>query len=533
MRKTLFLLFITAFAYQLKAQKPFPQVYKSAWPINVDYRYSNDDKTLALGGDMRAISMMDATNGQILWTMTFKESLGVKKAIDWGWENELGYVWVKIKTDDKDVELTTNFDEKTGAKIEDISSLKAKKTKYARRSNWKSFQSYAGSFDDDAANVHISLEYKRKLVGAAAGKGTTTDITVQSTGSHTWSTTFQGKLIRSLCDNAVGSSSSQDFGGDYINMVVSNGRVFVIYEGISVFDLNTGTKLWETTFDNADYNFGLLKSSQVLGKAAMPMVAEDGVYVADLSKGNHKIKKFGLDKGNLIWESETLGKDDIVPELRMVNGTLIVRLGGKTEVQTYIPGQNGRPDVCKKEYKMLGPFGIKAFDAKTGSLLWQTKGRKDLADKFSGSISNLLVDGNNVWFVSSKNAFCMDAKTGSVVSKTDLSKAGIGLPDDIWVRKGSLIIEAAAGVASVEMSSGKLNFGAKTKKNFGSFGSEDAFYVWVGKSAFDYQNFVRIDLDNGQILGIQKETKYPQFAPDYESFLKYDGSKIYRFKTRP
>lgn len=533
MKKILITLFLVGFGSVLHAQKAFPLEYKSAWPINVDYRYSNDDKTLALGGDMRGISMMDATNGSILWTLTFKEGLGVKKANDWGWEEELGYVWVKIKTDEKDVEQTLYYDERSGAKIDDVSSRKAKTIKYAKRSNWKSYQSYAGSFDDDANNIHVALEYKRRLAGAAGGKGTLTDITVASSGANTWSTTFQGRLIRSLCDNAVGSAGSQDFGGDYINMVVSNGKVFVIYEGISVFDLATGKKLWETTFDNADFNFGLLKSSQVLGKAAMPLVAEDGVYVADLSKGNHKIKKFGLDKGNLIWESEELGKDDIVPEMRIVNGALIIRLGGKTEVQTYIPGQNGKPDVCKVEYKMLGPFGLKAYDAQTGSALWQTRGRKELGDKFSGAISNLLIEGNNVLFASTKFMYSMDAKSGTVVFKTDISKSGIGLPDALWVRKGSVIIEASTGIASVEIASGKLNFGAKTKKNFGTFGSEDAFYVWVGKSAFDHQNFVRVDLENGQILGIQASTKYPQFAPDYESFLKYDGSKVFRYKTRP
>ncbi|MBS3913760.1 MAG: PQQ-binding-like beta-propeller repeat protein [Bacteroidetes bacterium] len=517
-----------------QAQTPFPMVYKSAWPVSVNARYSNADKTLALGGDMKGMSMIDATNGTVLWTIHYKEKFDVKKAEDWGWNKEASYVWVRIK-EGKDVERTYYFDERTAAKIDDVASRTVKSDKkYGSYYNvWKAYTAYVGSFDDDANNIHVNLEYKRRLVGAAGGKGTLTDITVNSTGAYSWSTTFQGRMIRALCDNAVGSATSQDFGGDYINMVVGDNKVFVIYEGISVFDLNTGAKLWETSFDNSDFNFGILKSSQTLGKAAMPLVGNDGVYVADLSKGNHKIKKLDLTSGKVIWESPEFGKDDIIPELTLVNGALVARFGGKTEVQTYIPGQNGKPDQCKLEYKPIGPFGMKAFDAKTGATLWETSKMKELGDKFKGAISNTLVSGNNVVFASNKFVYAFDAHSGKVVFKTDISKSGIGLPEVVWERKGSVILESTTGIASVNLSDGKLNFGTKTKKNFGSFGTVDAYYVWVGKSAMDLRAFIRVDLDNGQILGIQKETGYPIFTPDYEAFLRYDGNKIARFKTKP
>lgn len=514
------------------AQKAFPLVYKSAWPISVTSRYSNGDKTLALGGDMRAFSMMDATNGNILWTMEFKEKLGVKKAIDWGWEKDLGYVWVKIKTDEKGVEQTIYYDERTLEKIDDISKRKEKAPIRYRNSGWKSYTSYAGEIHDNEKNIHLSLQYKRKLIGSAIGKGTSTDITVVSTGAYNWTSTFQGRLIRSLCDNAVGSAGSQDFGGDYINMVLGGDRVYVIYEGISVFDLNSGKKLWETSFDNVDFNFGLLKSSQILGKAAMPLVGEDGVYIADLSKGNRRIKKFNPANGQLLWESESFGKDDIIPELRLVNGVLIARFGGKTEVQTYIPGTENRPDVCKLEYKLIGPYGIMAFDSKTGSTLWSSQKLKSLGDKFKGAITNMMVYKGNIVVASSKYIHCLDVKSGNSIFKTDLSKKGIGVVDYMWNRKGSAIIEGNAGIASVNLETGAVNFAAKTKKNFGTFGSEDALYVWVAKSALDHQNFIRVDMETGAILGIAKKTKYPQFDNNYEDFLKYDGNKVYRFRTK-
>lgn len=510
------------------AQKPFPQVFKSQWPVDVKWREYNYEKTLALGGDLREISMMDATNGKILWTMNFKEKFNIKKANSWEWDTDKGAVYVKFKTDEKDVEQTVYFDEKTGEKIDDYNTRVAK-VKTKRQNPWKSYTSYAASYSDKESNVNIDLIYTKKVVASATGKGTKTDITVLSSGKYSWSTTFQGRLIRALCDNAMGSG----FGGDYINLVVGQGKVFVVYEGLSCFDLTTGNKLWETTFDNADMDFGLLKSRQTLGRAAMPMVAEDGVYVVDLSKGNKKIKKFDLSSGKVIWESPEFGKDDVIPDLHMAGNTLIARFGGKIETQTYIPGTDGRPDVCKREFKPVGPFGVKAYDAATGKLLWETSKMKELGDKMSTGTSNILVSGSNIIFASAKNFYCMEAATGKVVFKTDISKSGIGAPDEAWVRKDAVIIEGATGVASLNKTSGSLNFATKTKKNFGSFGTPDAYYVWIGKSVFERQDFVRVDLDNGQILGVQKATGYPYFTPDYEEFIKFDGNKVFRFKTRP
>lgn len=66
-------------------------------------------------------------------------------------------------------------------------------------------------------------------------------------------------MLRALCSNAGGDGDL----GDYINMELHGDHIFVIYEGISVFDLKTGKKLWETTFDNIDFSFGLMKSTQI------------------------------------------------------------------------------------------------------------------------------------------------------------------------------------------------------------------------------------------------------------------------------
>lgn len=154
----------------------------------------------------------------------------------------------------------------------------------------------------------------------------------------------------------------------------------------------------------------------------MPVVSEDGVYIADLSKGNRKIKKFNADNGALIWESIEFGKDDIIADMGLVGNTIVAKFGGEIETQTYIPGTDGRPDVCKIEYKMNGPLQFKAFDAKTGALIWETNKNKAFGDKFSGSISNVEIQGNNVICCTSKNMLCIEVATGKLIWKTRFRK---------------------------------------------------------------------------------------------------------------
>lgn len=71
----------------------------------------------------------------------------------------------------------------------------------------------------------------------------------------------------------------------------------------------------------------------------------------------------------MIWQSEEFEKDDVVPNLEVVGGVLMAQFGGRLETQSYIPGVEGRPDVCKTEYKFAGNAGLRAYDINTGKVL--------------------------------------------------------------------------------------------------------------------------------------------------------------------
>ncbi|MBK7110865.1 MAG: hypothetical protein IPH60_00225 [Flavobacteriales bacterium] len=83
--------------------------------------------------------------------------------------------------------------------------------------------------------------------------------------------------------------------------------VFVVYEGITCLDLGTGKVLWSTTFDNTETSLGL-KAKQVIGRAAMPLPAADGVYVCDFSKGRARHQEAGPQHRHRDPDRRQIGK---------------------------------------------------------------------------------------------------------------------------------------------------------------------------------------------------------------------------------
>ncbi|MBC7382357.1 MAG: PQQ-binding-like beta-propeller repeat protein [Bacteroidia bacterium] len=498
------------------AQKECALVWKNEFPVEPKWKMINEDATLILGGNLNEIAMIDGVTGSVLWQLNFKKALGVKSAKDWNWNKEKGVVNVIIKGEKKEEDKTIFYDEKSGNMIADISTLKTKMVRTKTR-----FNSY---IENKEKGVELILTYKKRTIGELF-KNKPLEMTIECTGKINWSKTISAKVTTSMCRNRA------EGGEPIIDFNVKGDKVYLIYDGISVIDLNTGNLLWQTTFDNSEYDFGLFKSSQTLGKAGAPLVENDGVYVVDLSKNQYCIKKFNLESGALIWKSEPLDKDAIVPELVLINNELIARFGGRVIVETYIPGQNGNADVYKTEPKMKGDFGLKGFDASTGKQLWDTKKMKDLNDKFSNALTNMINNDQTIYVTSDKNlyAFSSNGKTKFI---TPVNKTGLGTPVKMFTYENNLIVMFEEGIGSYEMSTGKQNYATSTKKALEDFKAGNAYFVWAGSDIFSLEDFVRFDLASGQILSKMKDTSYPYFSNDGEEFVKFKGDQYARYKTR-
>lgn len=528
MRTILYTLTLLLAGFAVQAQKEFPLQWKGAFPVSVEWRLLNDDRTLALGGDLSEIAMLDAVSGKVLWQFTFKEKFKEKKAKDWDWDKAKGVIYITFKGDKKNEEVTHYIDERTAAVISkeqySLIQVKTVHTKWHRKG-----ELVVGEGENSTT---VALDYEKKRVVSSMGKGTRARLSVKASGANHWTTDIDAQYIRTLCTNAI-PAAAVDFGGDFLRLMYAQEKVFVIYEGLSVLDLKTGKLLWQIDLDNAEFDFGVFKSTQTLGRAGYPLVTGDAVYVADLSKGQYRIKKYELESGKLLWQSEPFDKDDVVPDLQVSGNVLLAQFGGLLNMQTYIPGTSGRPDVCKSEYKFAGDPGVRAYDAATGKLLWQTNKMKELNDKFSDAITNIISENGIAYVASDKNFYAFDATSGKPKYTVAISKLKIDKPRIIFkLNANTIILQCEEGLASINMSDGKVNYATNTDKCLGIFYEGDAFFVWTGKSPEERNEFIRLDLNDGKILGKMEDTAYPFFTPDGEEFIKFNGEKIMRYKTK-
>ncbi len=515
---SMFLYVLSAFA-----QSPIKLDWKAVFPLKVESRLINEDRTLVLGGNYNELAMMDGVTGKILWKLNYKEKLGQKKAKDWNWDKDVKVVWVEVKGDNKKENITSYFKDATGEQItdQDYNKLKAE---YEKDIRWVK----KSTLIVDEHGTDVWLDYVPKKAVAAGGKGAKSKVTVKANRNYTWSTDIEIRYVRSLCANTVGTSNSND----QIRLVYSHDKIFVIYEGMSVLDIKTGKLLWQTELDNSDVDWGIFKLVQTLDRAGFPYVDETAVYVADLTKGQYRIKKFDAESGTLLWQSEKFDNDDVVPSLKVINGVLIAQFGGRLRTETYIPGSNGNPDVCKTEIKFTGDPGLRAYDTKTGKLLWETSTMKELGDRFSGAITNMIKIGQVVCVASDKNFYLFDSD-GKVKYSTPIKALKIGKPETVEMYTDNVVLlQCEGGVALISIVDNKVLFSTKTGKCFDYQKIGNAFFVWTGKDQFNQSEFVRVDMENGALLSKAKDTPYPYFSPDGEYVTKFDGSKVMRFKTK-
>jgi len=529
MKKIFFL--ITTFlliAFFVNAQKEFPMEWKISFPVDPDYKLINKDRTLVLEGDMTEFAMIDAVTGKILWKANFKEKYGTKKSKGWEWDRKKDVIIITFKGESKKEERVVYVDGKNGNVI-DENTFKAIKEK--KEVAVKSKMKWQNSFYIEDKDITLDLQFEKSMWIGIADSKTKRDITVNCSGSKSWSQTVHGNYVRDLCSGFGGGLEALN-DGIYLDISVHGDRVFVIYEGISVLDLNTGKVLWETTFDNSDYSFGLFKSTQTLGRAAMPLASESGVFIADLSDKNFKIKKFDINNGTILWSSEKFDNDDVVPQLELAGNVLLARFGGTLEVQEYHPGTSNQPARCITQPKMVGNKGVKAYDASTGKLLWETFKNKSLDDKFSSSITTMITDEKNVYVASDKNIFALDLNSGKPSFVVPVKKLKIDKPTELEFLNKNIIVSAEEGIASIAVADGKVNYATNTKKCLGTFSAGNAFFVWTGKDVFKHNKFIRMDIETGTIFGKIDDTFHPYFTPDGEAFIKFDGGKMYRYKTK-
>ncbi|MBK9174963.1 MAG: PQQ-binding-like beta-propeller repeat protein [Flavobacteriales bacterium] len=297
----------------------------------------------------------------------------------------------------------------------------------------------------------------------------------------------------------------------------------MVYEGLTCLDLATGKVLWNTTFDNVETSVGL-KVKQEIGRAALPLIAADGVYVCDFTKGERSIKKLDLSTGAMLWQADKLKKDDIVSELVLDAGNLIARFGGLIRVEQYIPGMNGNPDVYKVEYAFEGTTSLRAYDAATGKATWHT-GDMELADNFKKGECNILSGGGQVYACGEKNMYIFEASTGKLLKQGEYNAKAIGKAKALYPYDGIFMVEGEEGIAQLDADL-NLKYATNTGLCLMTEMRGDAFIVWTGKKPDDRNEFIRFDPASGAIMGKLEGCYRPRFDTTGDRFVRFDNPKV-------
>lgn len=507
----------------LSAQTEFPTLWASKFTIDAGYKGCSEDLAYLVGGDLTQIEMLDGSTGKSLWVYNFKAKHDVKKCERWAMRDDTGTIRFTIDKGKKGGEEELDLDYRTGQVVASTqlgSRVKEKKAPRKRDRNKRMSQTSAY---DEASNTTIDLDYDTKRV-MGVKNGTDLDLTVEASGGKAWSTTFKGRVVSRLTRMYLPS----DAGDVMLDVTTGHGKVFVVYEGITCLDLATGAILWSTTFDNVEVSSGL-KVKQEIGRSALPLIAADGVYICDFSKGERTIKKLDLTSGAVLWQADKLKKDDIVSELVLDGGNLIARFGGVIRVEEYIPGANGGADVYKAEYVFEGSSSLRAYNPATGAPTWHTEDM-DLPDNFKKGECNIISGNGKVYACGESNLYVFDATNGKVLQQGAYNAKTIGKARSLYMDEGLIIIEGEKGITGMGADLGQT-YATNTGKCLMTDHVGDAFIVWTGKDTDDRKEFIRFDPATGRIMGKMEDCYHPHFDPSGERFVRFDGQKAMLYRT--
>lgn len=440
--------------------------------------------------------MMELQTGREIWKIDTYENLKLESLEAFHPE---GMDIMEVVVDGA---VRSYYDLKTGESISKVPS------KYFK--NQKSSLSSLIVSDED---MHLRLDYKRKLMRGSTGTTTPMVLSAKkfSTGEPLWETKFEGKLVTTLVTKR-----------DMLQFYVKNNRIFVVYEGISVFDLKTGKELWKSDFNNSEVSIGL-KAKQELNLADVPLVDGNEAYIADLTKGVYGIRKVDAATGKTMWQTEKFNSSDVIPALHLQNNALIAQFGGVINIQTYI--ETDQSIRTTNKWKFRGNPDIKAFDPATGKLLWDGK-KLGLKMEF---ISSFNFDKSNVYFFTDKEFVGIDIASGQIKVKIDLKDARLGEPLATLMEgeSGKVFAIMDKGFCGLDLKSGTILHATKVKDVTGYFEKNGHYFLLTGD---DQDKIVGVDLKGGKVFG-KFEGSEDNVTADGRFVIEMKKDKVAKYKA--
>jgi outer membrane protein assembly factor BamB len=515
--------------------------FKTVWQTKLDHSaeistYCNNDGSRVLGTNTKEATVLDGATGKPVWTGEFKKiSAALKKTTEQYtmWDAKCIFLFQKKLGKDKMsvVDLETGKELWNSEKYQDVTteaivyipemdafaiSLKKSLVMIKARTGEELWQTDVFS---GAVAMHAYLADKKQVVlvnwktGLAAlfsgFKSQIMCLNVEN-GDVVWEADYHGIIKKKIVT------------GDWLSSLsVVGDKVFLTLDGLQVYNLADGKKLWQVQLGLDGNKSGFFTGNKHIYNAISdPLITETAVYISTLDK---KVQKYDKNTGEKLWELK-LEKVKYIPNLAFTNGMVIAQRGGQINIQQIktVRRQSGDyvyyETIRTSEWKWEGPFGLTAIDDASGKQVW-------LSEKFSGGVTEIVSDNENIYCCGAKDFYCFNAKDGK--EKYQIAHAPAKVGKARWtVNHGDMVVAVSEkGVAAYKKADGKLAWSTlKCPKISDWFFQGENFFVKNTKA----RQIAGVDLATGKVKGIL--TYKGGAKGDYD--LTEDGNFIYYFEGK-
>jgi hypothetical protein len=535
------------------SQANFTVNWESKFENDADYwRTSSEDGKYVVGTTTKEVSVLNGITGQPLWKKTFNELAGVKEAKSQQIIEETETLMFISKQKGKDELFCVDL--RTGNKLwsnDQFNDINLNNLIFIHGANCYAVTQKKGLtfIDEKTGQEKGSVEGIAGVIGRYAYTKATNQLllfayqvnSLKAIGSGfknnlvcidlntyqpKWNTVIKGVVeVKQFAsksftifdwatvgvDKGIGSSNV------LVDLLVKGDKAYVIMNGLQAFDLSNGTKLWEVEFD-LSLNRGLGGSSQLYNAVSDPIFTKDHIYIASFEKGRDKsLKKYDIQTGKLVWETSIDGRKTIIPKISLINGVVVMQIGGNVNLQGEDHG------AAFSKWKWQGPFGLKAFDAETGKLKWET-------EKFDDRITNMLINDNTLFVADETSLYSINTATGDKAFEIKLKEAKAGKAQYIFNSNGRIMVLGEDGLSAFN-SKGAMQYAFAAKD--ASMNSSDEYGSSLYYLGTD-DEMIAIDLVSGKEIGRYNYKKGYIYGikNSGNSFMLYKDNKVTKYAVK-
>ncbi len=451
----------------------FVLAHSQSWQAEFDngadfLRYESTDGKYIIGTTKKDICVLSGEDGQKVWSGTFKELAEVKSCESQYFMEEAGVLFLADKKSGKDnilcIDITNG---KVLWKTDRFEGVNIYSTVYfpnlkafavitknglvaldarSGETQWEQAR-FTGALADwqylPESNELILVNYKTSWGALFSGFKNQLMKLNAATGELLWETEYFGVIPQK---HVTGQIISE--------MYVEGDRIFCLINGMQVFDLKSGSKLWTAEFDLFDHKILIGGDAFFYDGVAHPLVDGGDVYLVRFKQGSSKVilEKRRMEDGTVQWSREMDSKPDAVPTMALADGKLVLQLGGQ------INTQGSTSEGSFNKYKWMDPFRIEVYDAATGNFVWKS-------EKLNDRITRPVVKENTVYVADEKKFYAFDVNTGAVKYEAKLGDLKTGEAKELYDVGDNIGIMGEKGFAMVN-ASGQSTYFIKMKEPY-------------------------------------------------------------------